>query len=231
MVDSYPGKGAGAVDLGQYPDPWVGDLRGVRAEPRLVVLGLNPGVGYDALQGASGTWTERIRAEGYSRCLERSPAEDPSTWRAVHGRQSPYWVRMEKFAQRWVADPAAGHRDVLNFELYPWHSPKLTAGITSPADTVRELVLDPIAEVEVADVFAFGAPWFTVGQELDLPLLATWGPGGDPWPAAYGRWTVEVRRLPSGQRLVVSRQQGFSGPPGASRLEQLRDRLSAIRHS
>ena len=24
--------------------------------------------------------------------------------------------------------------DVLNFELYPWHSPKLTAGIASPAD-------------------------------------------------------------------------------------------------
>lgn len=64
---SYQGHGAGAVDLAHYPDPYVGDLRGLRSEPRLVVLGLNPGLGYDELQGPDGTWSQRTRELGYSR--------------------------------------------------------------------------------------------------------------------------------------------------------------------
>ena len=51
---NYAGTGKGAVDLDHYPDPYVGDLRGVHAEPRLVVLGLNPGIGYPALQARDG---------------------------------------------------------------------------------------------------------------------------------------------------------------------------------
>lgn len=225
---SYAGKREGKVDLDQYPDPWVGDLRGEKSEPRLVVLGLNPGVGYDRLQGVDGTWTERIREVGYSRCLQRSPAEDPETWLPEHGKQSPYWVRLANFAQRWLQDPSADHRQVLNFELYPWHSRKLTAGITSPPAVVKEYVLDPIGEIGVDDVFAFGAAWFEVGAALDLPLVARWGADGDPWPTRLAGWVVEVRRLPSGQRLVVSRQQGYSGPPGQQRLELLRERLDSL---
>ncbi len=151
---SYGGRGSGAVNLDQYPDPWVGDLRGLVRQPRLVVLGLNPGVGYDELQGPTGIWTRRILQAGYSHCLHRSPPEDPASWLAVHKKQSVYWVRVEHFARRWLVDPSASHSDVLNFELYPWHSLRLTGGLASPPAIVREFVLEPVAEVAVPRVFA-----------------------------------------------------------------------------
>lgn len=226
--DSYRGKGKGALDLDQFPDPWVGDLRGVETEPELVVLGLNPGVGYDVLQGADGTWTRRVRDLGYSRCLRRSPAEDPDAWLPVHGKPSRYWENLVRFARRWLDDETANHRRVLNFELYPWHSPRLTAGLTSPPATVKRFVLDPVAEVEVDDVFAFGAPWFRVAEGLELPVEAVWGQVDEAWDADYKDWTVRVFRLPSGQRLVVSKQAGFSGPPSLERLQVVRSRLGAL---
>src|SRR5262245_10998767 len=74
----YEGRERSAVNLMHYPDPFVGDLRGVRRTPRLVTLGLNPGVGYDELQSRTGLWARRIaEARGYSYCFGRSPAEDP----------------------------------------------------------------------------------------------------------------------------------------------------------
>jgi hypothetical protein len=76
----------------------------VRHEPRLVLLGLNPGVGYDALPGLHGTWAERIQDRGYSYCFDRSPAEDPLSWTALHGKPSAYWAKLTKFTQRWLQD-------------------------------------------------------------------------------------------------------------------------------
>lgn len=53
-LSSYQGTGKGKVDLTCYPDPYVGDLRGDTYDPRLVVLGLNPGRGHLELQGRDG---------------------------------------------------------------------------------------------------------------------------------------------------------------------------------
>jgi hypothetical protein len=65
---------AGKVDLGGYPDGFVGDLRGEQSEPRLIVLGLNPGVAYPGLQGPHGEWTQAIKKLTYSRSsLQRVP--------------------------------------------------------------------------------------------------------------------------------------------------------------
>lgn len=118
-MESYRGVGAGVVDLDHYPDPYIGDLRGLRREPRLVFLGLNPGIGYDTLQGPAGTWTQRIADLGYSKCFERSPAEDPKSWMALHHKKSVYWRNILAFTGRWLGDPSATVSDVLNFELYP----------------------------------------------------------------------------------------------------------------
>ena len=74
---SYSGKGMGAPRLDFYPDPYIGDLRGIVREPRLVCLGLNPGVGYRGLHGDNGIWAARIREAGYSQCFQRSSGEDP----------------------------------------------------------------------------------------------------------------------------------------------------------
>ena len=227
-IASYHGTGAGAVDLSHYPDPYVGDLRGTGREPRLVVLGLNPGIGYDSLQSRDGTWAERIRQQGYSRCSSRSPAEDPETWVALHGKESRYWANLVRFAQRWLGDPRADVGDILNFELYPWHSAKVTGPMQPPPALLREFVWDPIAEIDTQQVFAFGADWFGVCEDLGLPCLAKYG-AGRPFPsgATYQDWRLGIYELPSGQHVVVSAQPGYAGPPGLPRLEVMRGLVDA----
>lgn len=229
--DSYAGLGEGRVDLDHYPDPYVGDLRGVRSEPRLVFLGLNPGIGYDALQGDAGVWTRRIRDQGYSRCFRRSPAEDPDTWKAMHGgKESAYWRNVIRFAQRWVDDPTASVSDLLNLELYPWHSKKIAGTMDPPRELIDRFVWQPVQEVPVQEVFAFGRAWLDVCRDLGLEELATYGPDTEPVPgSAMNHWRVSLFRLPSGQLVVASSQMGSGAPPGAERVRLLRDLVSSNR--
>lgn len=230
-IDAYKGTGAGEVDLGCYPDPYVGDLRGAIREPRLIVLGLNPGVGYPELQGSSGTWTERIRRSSYSLCLDRSPAEDPIAWKALHGKESPYWNRLEHFARRWLRDVDADVTDILGFELYPWHSDSVHGKMRPPPDLIDEFVWQPIGEFAVPSVFAFGAPWFDLVDQIGLPAIVKYGEGAMPMPPevnAAAKWRLGVYQLPSGQRLVVSSQSGSASPPGEDRTEIMRDLIEGI---
>lgn len=226
---SYAGQSDGAVDLSHYPDPYVGDLRGLRAEPRLVFLGLNPGIGYDRLQGDSGTWTERIRRVGYSHCFERSPAEDADTWKAMHGgKESVYWRNVVRFAQRWLDDTDVEVSDLLNLELYPWHSKKITGTMRPPVDLIDDLVWQPVQEITVNEVFAFGRVWLDVCRDLDLEEIGTWGPDTEPVPGSTMRhWRVSLFRLPSGQLVVASSQMGSAAPPGAERTAVLKRLVAA----
>lgn len=227
-IDSYHGTGKGAVDLNHYPDPYVGDLRGEASEPKMVILGLNPGVGYDQLQGPSGTWTNRIRKHGYSRCFQRSPAEDPTSWLALHQRPSAYWNALLKFTARWLEEDQANVTDVLGFELYPWHSSAVTAPIRPPADLIDTYVWAPVSEIDVPVVFALGAPWFEVADALGLPQVALFGKGGEPFAGKVNErahWRVGVYELPSGQYLVVNSQSGSGQPPGEDRTAILRTTL------
>jgi hypothetical protein len=222
-ADSYRGKGKGAVDFEHYPDPYVGDLRGLRVEPRVIVLGLNPGVGYDQLQSPEGTWARRIAETSYSSCFLRSPAEDPAVWTALHGKPSPYWAKIIRFAQRWLDDSAVTVRDVLNFELYPWHSFGLTASIKPPPEVVDRFVWQPVQDAAVNEVFAFGQDYFGVCEKLGLPLVAAYGFGGEPFPIEDGaRRRLATYLLPSGQLVVVWKHQGSASPPGADWLEVMR---------
>jgi hypothetical protein len=221
--DSYVGRGDGAVDLAHYPDPYIGDLRGIRAEPRLVFLGLNPGVGYDSLQGDDGIWTNRVRDVGYSRCFERSPAEDPATWIGLHGKQSVYWRNVITFARRWVDDSSVGVEDLLNLELYPWHSKRIVGTLRPPVDLVQKYVWDPVQEVPVDEVFAFGRAWFDVCRGMELPEIAEWGPDTTPVPGYdMPHWRVSFFRLPSDKLVVVSSQSGSASPPGPDRTVTLK---------
>lgn len=223
--NSYQGKGDGRVDLDHYPDPYVGDLRGERGEPRLVFLGLNPGIGYDQLQGDEGTWTRRIRRLGYSRCFERSPAEDSVTWKQMHGgKESAYWRNVIRFAGRWVDDPEVGVHDLLNLELYPWHSRKIVGAMRPPPDLVDDLVWKPVQEAPVGEIFAFGRAWLDVCRNLGLEEVCTYGPDTEPVPGSpMQHWRVSMFRLDSGQLVVASSQMGSGSPPGPERVRLLQD--------
>ncbi|MDT0166660.1 hypothetical protein Q9R32_13955, partial [Actinotalea sp. AC32] len=197
---TYAGKGAGAVDLTCFPDPYVGDLRGVRQEvPRLVVLGLNPGVGQVALQGVHGAWTKAIKAEGYSCCTQRAPFGN-ADWLAVNGKPSTYWQRLVSFARRWVGDDAMDVDELLNMELYPFHSSKVTAKITPPPDVLLRYVWEPLGEMPGIDVFAFGAPWRDACDSMGMPLIAGYGGDGAAHlaDATRGEWRVRLYESPLG---------------------------------
>lgn len=227
--DSYRGTGAGKVDDSCYPDPYVGDLRGLESEPEVVVLGLNPGVGYPPLQGRDGLWTRRIAEQGYSRCLTRSPAEDPDVWIDHHRGPSVYWRNLIRFSSRWLGRDATVS-DILNFELYPWHSSKITGPMNPPVDLVDRYVWKPIEEVPTSVVFAFGTKWFDVCESLQLERIAAWDAGSDELRAGgVESWRLAMYALPSGQVTVVSAQAGYAGPPNEQRTEIIRSLMEERR--
>jgi len=230
-IASYQGAGKGAVDLGHYPDPYVGDLRGHVHEPRMVVLGLNPGIGYDQLQGPDGIWTARIREQGYSGCFQRSPAQDPASWIALHGRESAYWSALLRFTRRWLGDDHAGVDDVLGLELFPWHSAAVTAPMQPPPDLIDEYIWAPVSELNVPVVFALGAPWFKNVEALGLPLVTLFGKGGVPFAEPVNEqanWRVGLYELPSGQYIIVNSQSGSGQPPGPDRTSILQATLARL---
>lgn len=212
-----------------YPDPFVGDVRGLRKEPRIATLGINPGEAYPELQSRDGTWSDRILELGYSRCFCRSPAEDPESWlreRRRRGKhQSPFWSRLVKFAQRWLDDPSAGVADIVNFELYPWHSGKVHGSIAPASDIIHKYVFGPLSEFATNHVFAFGAPWFDLANAMGLAVIKPAGqiPGSSP----KSHWTAGTYEMPSRQILVVSSYSGGAGPPGAGNLPMFRRWLEA----
>lgn len=221
--NSYRGSGKGALDLACFPDPYMGDLRGLISEPRLIVLGLNPGVGYSQLQGRDGLWSHRIRTSSYSRCVDRSPPADPCGWLEHHQKESPYWRKMLNFGSRWCGDDFT-YQDLLNFELYPWHSSSLTAGLHCPGDIIARYVLAPISDFGCQHVFAFGKSWEHVSMNIGLKVIDRYGDGAKPFPGPdCPGWTVVLfASSVMSAMIVVSWQKGYAGPPGAERLSTLK---------
>ncbi len=213
---------AAPVDLQYYPDPYVGDLRGQQQPPKLVLMGLNPGRAHASLQARGGIWAEGIRLRGYSHFHDRIPL-DNSVWTAADGKDSEYWRKVTYFARRWCGEPELSPSEILNLELYPWHSDRVTAPIRPPSDVLTRYVWDPLAEVDVPVAFAFGKPWLAAAEGIGLHRVAWLGDHSDAQaPLSMKSWNVVVFRLPSTQHLVVSWQTGSGSPPGASRIPELR---------
>ena len=129
-----------------------------------------------------------------------------------HSRDSRYFVLLDPFARRWLEDNSAGVADILNIEMFPFHSNRLTHKIRPPHDTIKSYVWAPLREMEEDVVFAFGADWVAVCE--NLPLIASYGP--DQWQRelkdpTYGNWQVNVYSLEM-KRVVVSWQKGFLRP-------------------
>lgn len=226
--DSYQGVGAGGATRAGFPEPYFGDLVGVERTPRVVVLGLNPGGYCPRFQARDGIFAHEIKQYGsYSRWAATGPyARSP--WTQEMGKNRYHRARV-RFAQRWLDDPNADHRDVLIFECYPWHSESLTAPLMSPPDLIEEFVWQPIAELPVPEVFAFGRAWDDLAQTRGLPRAGSFGKGGLlSYDSKVADRAVRVYALPSGQRLVVVWQPGYAGPPDAAETASLRAALAGI---
>ncbi|MFR9777803.1 hypothetical protein ACL02O_17335 [Micromonospora sp. MS34] len=152
------------------------------------------------------------------------PVQPPWTLPEEMGENRYYRARLE-FTRRWLQVPSADHRDLLIFECYPWHSKAITAPLRPPPEVIEEFVWEPIAELPVQDVFAFGRPWDAVAHALRLPLTAVLGSGGTDYGSKVKSRAVRIYSLPSGQRLVVEWHPGSAGPPSAEETEILRRAL------
>jgi hypothetical protein len=102
-------------------------------------------------------------------------------------------------------------------ELYPWHSTRVTAPIRPPSEVLSEFLWDPLAEVDLDTIWAFGKHWLTVATDLALVESDRWDGNHFSTPARAAVAFV----LPSGQRLVVVWQLGYAGPPGDEDVRRL----------
>jgi hypothetical protein len=94
----------------------------------------------------------------------------------------------------------------------------------TPPDLVERYIFEPVAEINITHVFAFGAPWFSVSEKLTSvkKLKAIRHRHRLLGDSDTSDWTIGVYELPSKQLLVVSSQLGHAGPPGESRMAAFR---------
>lgn len=207
-LSSYRGRGAGAVDLTVLPEPYIGPLATNRT-PALVMLGLNPGAAAPAFQSMTGIYTERIRHSSYGQWAASGPYADQA-WQSVNGRNR-YQQNRVSFARRLHNDDSIEAKDLLYMELYPFHSARVTAPIVPPPDLLARFVLDPVADLDVRHVFAFGRPWLAAARLLGLG-------DGSTLPVQWNTPSRQAQVFPLNKRqsLVVTTQSGYAGPPGAA---------------
>jgi hypothetical protein len=222
-IKAYQARGVGEVDARAFPEPYVGPLD---AEVRAVFLALNPGRAAPEFQYRDGIFAEEIRGLGsYRRWAATWPyLRDP--WDRLKGRNRHHRGRLA-FLRRWFGDECLGGEHMAAFELYPWHSTRVTASIRPDPGIVRELVWEPIAELG-APVFAFGAPWFPVLEALDVEVTARLGVEGVPYPTRVPSRSVLVGRVPGGGWVIAEKHLGSAGPPSRAEVELLRDQVQPL---
>jgi hypothetical protein len=223
--ESYAGRGAGQVSREAFAEPYGGDLRG---EPRIVILGLNPGSAQLDFQGRDGIFANEIRA-----------SHSYSTWAAGHPYLGETWSRAKgdnrygrsrlRFAREWLDDDDLSPAQMLTFELYPWHSTSVTASMAPPVDVIERFIWEPIAETSTPVVFAFGKPWLRICENLGLEKIGHWGRGGADLGSPVVSRAAVAFALPSGQWVVVCWQAGYAGPFGREDALRLRDHIGDAR--
>jgi hypothetical protein len=200
------------------PEPYIGPLAKRFGAPRLIALGLNPGPADLRFQGHDGLFSREIADGRYSDWAVTAPYLC-GPWRDDH-RHNPYHERLLRFARRWTEDDTVKSHDILVFEMFPWHSDRVTAPICPDPSVIDRFIWKPLAEIGIDDVFAFGAPWSQLARELGLTS------DEEKIALTVKSRRVETFRLPSGQRLIISWQPGYSGPPGPSDVRALREALA-----
>ncbi|PZE92891.1 hypothetical protein [Curtobacterium sp. MCBD17_008] len=213
---AYSGRGDGAVQADAMPEPFIGPFATGR-DPAMVMLGLKPGGADLTFQGKGGVFTDAVGRVGYTEWASSAPYTSEA-WEGTHGRNR-YHRSRAAFASRFLAADVTP-ADLLYVELFPWHSIKVTGSMHPTPAVLAEFVWEPLAECDVAQVFAFGAPWLTSGAAVSTApgreLQVSWRSGGR---------SAHVFPLPSGQDLIVVKQSGYAGPPGAHDTEALREAL------
>jgi hypothetical protein len=221
--ESYSGAGHGAATSDGMAEPYLGNLL-ADPPPRMAVLGLTPGAYMPAFQARDGIFAKEIGRYGSYRAWASSGPYYRPPWTDEHGPNRFHRSRLA-FTRAWLQDTDADHSDLLIVECFPWHSRKITAKLAPPIDLIDEFVWQPLADLPVREIFAFGRPWDHMASALGLRPLRMLGAGGDGYGSRVPSRAVRIYALESGQRLVVEWHAGSAGPPSATETAILRKAL------
>jgi hypothetical protein len=220
--DCYRGRGVGAVATKAFPEPYLGDLKA--KDIHAVFLALNPGRAHLDFQGRRGVFAREILREGsYHRWAAKWPyLGDP--WVRRKGPNRHHRSRL-RFMRRWFNDPQMTAQHMATFELFPWHSTRVTALMRPDACIVKDYIWEPIACLGNPVIFAFGAPWFRLLEPLGVRILQRLGAGGARYPTTAAGRSVSVGRTPEGLTVIAEKHSGSVGPPSATETDILRTAL------
>ncbi|MDT4930001.1 MAG: hypothetical protein QOF92_2868 [Pseudonocardiales bacterium] len=195
---SYAGKGRGEVTRDGFVEPYQGNLNG---NPRMVSLGLNPGLYIPELQRRDGSFADEIRRAGaYSRWTAMQPYMGP-TWLANH-KPNQYFTTRVTFGSAWFGEQL-GAEGLLVFELFPWPSTAVTGAMRPSPTIVNEFVGTRSANSKRSGSSRSARSGASSRLALNLPLVAALGKGVEPYGSAVASRAIRVHTLPSGQLLLI----------------------------
>ncbi len=217
---AYSGRGKGEVDLSCFPEPYLGDLLG---SPRAAILALNPGGGVHEFQAKEGIFAKEIREKGSYREWAKSWPYLGGSW----GKNRHHKARMT-FLRRWFGDDTLLPKDRIDFELFPWHSQAVTGPMVPDPEIIREFIWEPLKELRVEFIFAFGRPWLDLLEKGNFPEVQVTdriGEGGRIYASSRkktSRTAVVKASTPWGGWLIIGKQLGFAGPPSGREIESIK---------
>lgn len=215
----YAGKGIGEVDISCFPEPYLGDLQ---ARPRAAVLALNPGRSSTEVQAREGIFAKEIRAFGSYSTWAKSWPYLRKPW----GYNRHHVSRMN-FLKRWFRDDNMSSDQRVDFELYPWHSTSVTARMRLDADIARDYIWDPLSELPIEFIFAFGGPWIEVLPHLPGVEIVDWiGDGGRPYATTSkptAKRAVIKASTPTGAWFIFEKHSGGATPPAEKEMNIIKE--------
>jgi len=221
--ESYDGTGLGRVRKDAMPEPYGGSL--LRGEPRAVFLSLNPGRPYLEFQGRDGAFAKEILGSSFDEFAAK-PFVLREDWRREIGR-NPYYEARVAFMRRWYDDEDLPVSAVRTFDLYPWHSERVTAAFKPDPAIIQDFIWEPIQELGGPPVFAFGKAWLDLLPKLGLEVVDRLGKGGRDYGSRVPSRSVLLLRGPTGGLVVAEKHSGSAGPPAADEVERLKEEVAA----
>jgi len=220
-LQSYSGRGAGAVVLEALPEPYIGDLAAGRF--RAVILALNPGEARLDFQGRAGVFADEIRALGSYHFWAATLPYFGEKWRRRYGKNRFHESRL-RFLRTWFGENFR-ETEMLTFELYPWHSKIKRGDIRPDPVIIREFIWKPIADLGNPTVFAFGADWMRLVVDMGVQVEAKLGGNGTDYGSTVSSRCVLVGRTTEGGPVVVEKHSGSAGPPRREEAKRLQEYL------
>lgn len=217
---SVRGTGTAAVDTSCFPEPYIGDLLG---DVRAVVLGLNPGRPFPALQSRNGVYASAIRQYGSYRAWAATWPYLSRAWTDAFRRPNTFHVTRYQWVCRWLDERLPPSRSHVVMELYPWHSTNLPSPFRPSPAAIEKYVWEPLADLGPVPTFAFGSTelFDTLPRLPGVEVLARLPRPGES-AATYGfsakTRQVLIGRTPAGGLLYVANHAGSDKLPPLAEL-------------